>query len=348
MKPALELWDLLSRAYPCPAFSGICQSMRWDPKNGHIPRGFLGATGKLSEVELVLVFAEPGDPKPGDHETPEAALAHAYQSFKSGSGVFHQKARLFFNLCWPGQPFDEQLKRVWVTESVLCSAEWSTGPVPKEIEHECGHRYLKQQLALLPNAVVVGLGSKAQSRLKKIGIHQFEKAHAFGLPGCNQKEALPSWIRVAELLKVKTREVSRTAYCRPIPLMEPVQVEELPDKISLPRSGQVSVTTGRKTLTREEASEYTRALERKAETIGIDLERWILSVGKPNDIRPGKGPRHAIVACAQEWAAKGATYGGVLGLTVLQGDGQKYKIRTHDLAGFVCANGYCDIEPPTT
>jgi hypothetical protein len=107
-----------------------------------------------------------------------------------------------------------------------------------------------------------------------------------------------------------------------------------------------SMTLERGILTREEATEYTRALERQAEAIGIELDRWILAVGKPNDIRVGKGPRFAIVACAQENAAMGATYGSVLGRTVIQGDGTKYKIRTQDLAGFVCANGYCTITPP--
>ena len=104
----------------------------------------------------------------------------------------------------------------------------------------------------------------------------------------------------------------------------------------------------RKTLTSEEAAAYTRALERRAEGLGIELGKWVLGVGKANDIRQGKGPRHAIVTCAQEWAARGATYGNVLGLSVIQGDGNKYKIRTHDLAGFVCANGYCTIAPPPT
>jgi len=33
-------------------------------------------------------------------------------------------------------------------------------------------------------------------------------------------------------------------------------------------------------------------------------------------------------------------------MTVIQGDGTRYKIRTNDLAGFVCANGYCTIAPP--
>ena len=203
MLPARELLEIFAGAYPCSNFSGICRSMRWDPRNGHIPRGFLGATGKLSEVEMVLVFAEPGNPQPGDHQTMAEALNHAYRSFKSGKGVFHQKARQFFNLCWPGLSFDHQMKKVWLTESVLCSAERSTGSVPVEIERDCGVRYLQKQIALFPNALIVALGGKAQKRLCRIGVKNFEKAHAFGLPGCYQPEALPSWIRVANLIRIK-------------------------------------------------------------------------------------------------------------------------------------------------
>ena len=102
----------------------------------------------------------------------------------------------------------------------------------------------------------------------------------------------------------------------------------------------------RMTMTSAEAAEYTTSLERRATKIGIPLEKWILKPGKANDTRQGSGPRHAIVSCAQEWASKGATYGLVLGMTVKQGDGRSYKNKTCDLAGFVCANGYCMIAPP--
>lgn len=205
MLPTKELLNIFAGAYPCPNFSGVCQHMRWDPPKGHIPRGFLGAAGKLSEVEMVLVFAEPGNPQPGDHLTMAEALNHAYKSFKMGNGVFHQKARLFFDLCWPGLSFDQQMKKVWLTESVLCSAERSTGSVPVEIERECGVRYLQKQISMFPNALVVALGGKAQRRLSKIGVQNFEKAHAFGLPGCYQAEALPSWIRVAKLIRMRNK-----------------------------------------------------------------------------------------------------------------------------------------------
>lgn len=346
MKTSPALLEILKSAYPCSGFAGACRSMRWDPLKGHIPRGFLGATGELSEVELVLVFAEPGNPHPGDHQTMEEALVHAYHSFKTGRGVFHQKARAFFDLCWPGLTFEDQLRRVWVTESVLCSAEWSTGPVAREVEMECGARYLIEQLKLFPNAMVVALGSKAKKRLSRLGLHRIHSAYAFGLPGCNKEEALPSWVRISEHLNVIHTDRLEPEYSTGIPILSPLpETEKNDNNISTPME-ILPMTRERKTLTREEAGEYTSGLERKAAASGIDLDRWVLGLGKANDIRAGKGPRHAIVATAQEWAAKGATYGNVLGLTVIQGDGQEYRIRTHDLAGFVCANGYCTILPP--
>ncbi len=102
----------------------------------------------------------------------------------------------------------------------------------------------------------------------------------------------------------------------------------------------------RKTLTREEAAAFTAALERRAESLGVPLDQWTLQLGKPNDIRLGTGPRFAIVEAAQEAARRGGRYGDVLGSVVIKGDGGRYKIRTCDLAGFVCANGYCEAVPP--
>lgn len=198
--PALK--EVLASAYRCPCFDGVCTTMRWDPAKGHIPRGFLGATGKPSDVELVLVFAEPGDPQPGDHTTIEEALRHAHGAFESGTGLFHKNARKLFHLCWPDLPFEEQLKKVWLTESVLCSALVTTGPVPKPIERECGERFLRRQLALMPNALVVALGGKAQERLERLGVTHV-KAHAIAPPGCNQAAAFPSWVQVAEAVAAR-------------------------------------------------------------------------------------------------------------------------------------------------
>jgi len=180
--------------------------MRWDPRKGHIPRGFIGATGDLNAVEVVFVVAEPGDPEPGDHETMDEAIEHAYKSFRSGNGVFHQKARILFDLCWPSVPFDLQLQKFWLTESVLCSAIHSTAKVPIEIERSCADRYLRRQLELFPKALIVALGSKSGNRLRRIGVIDFESAHAFGKPGCYQTAAYPSWVRIGNILQQR-REV---------------------------------------------------------------------------------------------------------------------------------------------
>ena len=62
--PVKEIIDILLPAYsPCSGFEGACRRMAtWDPQKGHVPRGFVGATSSLEEVEVVLLVAEPGDP----------------------------------------------------------------------------------------------------------------------------------------------------------------------------------------------------------------------------------------------------------------------------------------------
>ncbi len=201
--PCEPLRAILAGAYPCPCFKSVCSSMRWAPEAGHIPRGYLGATGRPEEVELVLVFAEPGDPQPGDHSTMEDALRHAYWAFREGPGQFHQNARFLFDRCWPSLNYDEQLRKVWVTESVLCSAEVSAGTVPSSVGLACGERYLKKQIQLFPQALVVALGNKAADRMNRIGVLGFERAYALGKPGCFQAGAQPSWHRIAELLAAR-------------------------------------------------------------------------------------------------------------------------------------------------
>jgi hypothetical protein len=85
--PCTELQEILLPAYrPCPNLGGPCSNVvKWYPLAGHVPRGFIGATGSANEVELVLITAEPGDPLSDemyDEQTPSAMLArtcsHAY------------------------------------------------------------------------------------------------------------------------------------------------------------------------------------------------------------------------------------------------------------------------------
>ncbi len=198
MKLHKSLADLLAPAYaPCEAFSGKCREMRWNPAQGHVPRGFLGAAGTLKEIELVLVFAEPGDPHEGEtHEGLASAYNYATFGFETGKDQFHRNVRAILDSCWPELSFRQQMKKVWMTESVLCSTKKEGGAVSAAVTGECGKRYLKKQLELLPDALIVALGSKAQNRLRAIGVTNFLPAFAAAPPGCNFSGAMESWARI--------------------------------------------------------------------------------------------------------------------------------------------------------
>lgn len=190
---------------PCRHFGGNCREMRWAPVEGHVPRGFCGATGDLSEVRLVLVTAEPGDPFLGEshlHNSLESAVAFSISHLRDLATPFHRNVRLIMDLCFPGNALDEQLRKVWRTNAVLCSARIECGSVPNLVERTCVSEYLTHQLALVPTAVVVALGGKAQRRLKQAGIHAFPALH----PSCREsntsKEA--SWAALAAHVQQST------------------------------------------------------------------------------------------------------------------------------------------------
>ena len=195
--PSSPLRSLLAQAYePC-QFFGHCKEARWNPASGHVPRGFVGATGLLEDVELVMVFSEPGhphsaewyDPDAGPTETMKACVSHAYESFKSGTDLFHRNTRWFIDRLYPDLTFDQQLQRVWLTEGRLCSIDNEIG---KTTDRTCASSYLAQQVAMLPNATVVAFGGKAKHYLKGIGI-DYVSAYALAPPGANHKPARPSW-----------------------------------------------------------------------------------------------------------------------------------------------------------
>jgi hypothetical protein len=174
--------------------------MRWDPCAGHVPRGFCGATGGINEVQLVLVNAEPGNPREGESyltDSISSAIARSTSSLRNPIKPFHRNTRLIMELCFPGIPLDEQLRRTWRTNAVLCSAKIKCGPVPREIEDTCVQTYLLKQLELFPQeAIVAALGVKAQKRLDRYGI----KAVAAPHPTCRQSTAakMKSWQALAD------------------------------------------------------------------------------------------------------------------------------------------------------
>ncbi len=180
-----ELRHILAPALaPCRHFSGCCRSFAvWEPKIGHIPRGFGGAYRAAESMRLILVTAEPGDPGDTEHYagTPSQMLDRHLALFdemlRTGSlrrnsrpTPFHRSLRTILDLCWPGLTLDEQLARTWFTNAVKCSAPTSGGAIPGEAALTCVTNYAGKEISALPRAFVLALGEKAQGRLRKAGV----------------------------------------------------------------------------------------------------------------------------------------------------------------------------------
>lgn len=186
--------------------------MRWQPRVGHVPRGFCGATGSPDDVKLVLVVAEPGDPHDGEAYDPaarpevlfESVCRYVYGCFENGKDQFHRNVRAILNDCWPDLPFHEQLRRTWITESVLYSASVECGSVPQSVRQACVDRYLARQLSVLPNAIVVAVGGKAHERMRGLP-RPFPRVGSVAPPGCNQRRVRESWKAIAAAVRPAAR-----------------------------------------------------------------------------------------------------------------------------------------------
>ncbi|THJ64732.1 hypothetical protein E8P82_14260 [Arthrobacter echini] len=205
MRPDDKLSEMLRAAYlPCGNF-GACREAQWAPESGHIPRGFLGASGTLDDVEVVMVFAEPGHPHPGEaydrKDSPdtllENAMDHAYEAFAMGTDLFHRNVRWFLDQLYPNLSFNEQLRYVWLTEGRLCSIDNEIG---SQRDHRCAQRYLRAQLEILPNATIVAFGGKAHDYVRRLEVEHV-KAYALAPPGANHRPARPSWERAIGHIK---------------------------------------------------------------------------------------------------------------------------------------------------
>jgi len=195
------LKNILKSAYQCSAISTTCSCVRYAPQNGLLPRGYTGAFGHVSDVKLVICLAEPGEPDPDEFYdvklTPEKLIddiaKRVAQAYSENCSPFHRNVRRVLDYCWPQLSFDDQLKFTWITEATLCSAQKTTGPVPRRVENECAVRYLKPQLALFSHAFVIALGKKAERRLELIDRKPDVVARAAGRPTGDFETADASW-----------------------------------------------------------------------------------------------------------------------------------------------------------
>jgi hypothetical protein len=209
MLPNQTILNVLQPAFePCPGFNDTCSEMKWNPAQGHVPRGFAGALGSIKEVSLVLVTAEPGDPyetevypsAPSD-KVLEASCIAALNILERAKDLYHRNLHYLLDGCFPGLDIHEQLRRTWITDTVLCSAPKEGGKVSKSVSDECRLRYLENQLRCFHDPFVIALGKKAEHRLK--GWPGVVAAFSVAPPGCNRKEARPSWDRPIRLFHAR-------------------------------------------------------------------------------------------------------------------------------------------------
>lgn len=201
--PCEPLVDILTHSLrPCPGFVERCSPFaQWNPSVGHVPRGFVGALGAREDVKLIIVTAEPGDPRAGEKQSVDAddlrgslsrVCEFTYRQMEARFSQYHANVRAVLDLCWPGLDLRNQMIRTWITESVLCSAPVTTGPAPHA--PHCGTEYLAAQLAIFPNTPVIALGRKAQQRTRRIAAGRaIIDGFAAAPPGCNMPGAYPSW-----------------------------------------------------------------------------------------------------------------------------------------------------------
>lgn len=198
-----ELKKILEPAYaPCAGFSDICKEMCWKPLCGHVPRGFYGALGEIKDVELVLVFAEPGNPYfDEEYSGIDSVINYVGKMFRESKDQFHNNVRAILGSCWPNLSIEDKFHKVWMTDSVLCSAKTETGRIPASITRYCGNRYLSAQIELFPSALVVAMGNKAKKRLETIGFTNYIKVSSPAKPEGNKSKAKESWKRIPEELR---------------------------------------------------------------------------------------------------------------------------------------------------
>ncbi len=212
--PTTEILNVLKPAYePCVKFGRECiKTATWAPQRGHVPRGFLGATGGVEDIKLVLLVAEPGNPhKDSQFQSGVTArsfitktITDTYACFRDQTDTFHGNMRRILDLAFPDYILEDQLRRVWITNTYLCSAPRETEYVPAKSWKACGSTYLKAQLELLSGRPVIALGDKAYTRAKSLANsipdldRRLFKGYAASPPGCNRSHAYPSWCKAVE------------------------------------------------------------------------------------------------------------------------------------------------------
>ncbi len=176
--PAPELREILLPSYdPCPGFQGACEGVAtWNPEQGHVPRGFIGALGSLEEVQVVILVAEPGNPHGKESYTFDDTLLtqtfeYAFNLYQTTRYPYHRNLKCLLDMVFPEVPLEDQLKKAWITGTYLCSVPKREDKVEsrdlRKAERGCAERFLVKQLELLEGRPIIALGNKARKRVAR-------------------------------------------------------------------------------------------------------------------------------------------------------------------------------------
>ena len=151
-----------------------------------------------------MVLAEPGDPGDDEmHSGIDSVFNYAEQCYLGKGGQGHRHTMGIILRCFPGLSPQEAMRKVWITESVLCSAKTPGAKVDRACEELCVSTYLQPQLRLFPNATVAAMGSKAYKRLKKY-VPDIVECGAVFPPGCNFPSTKAKWDRLISIVRSTT------------------------------------------------------------------------------------------------------------------------------------------------
>lgn len=215
--PNSKMLDVLRKAHKCKYF-GICAEAKYEPENGHVPRGYLGATGALEEVKVVIMLKEPGHPHSIEQHigsNPEdvlfSTIEYSYGCYDSRKDQLHKNVRDFIDALFPELTFDEQLKKVWITQSRLCSIDDEIGNIAISERRRCLQYNIVEQIKLLPNSEVVISGDASQKAANPSKFPIFEnaiKCGAFAPPGCYQKKVIRSQENAVSEFHIRKNETN--------------------------------------------------------------------------------------------------------------------------------------------
>ena len=171
--PSPELREILLPSHnPCQGFQGMCKGIaNWNPEQGHVPRGFIGAFGSLDEVRVIILVAEPSDPHDKESYTFDDTLMTQTCKYKFGvyrdkKYRYHRNLRILLDRIFPDATLEQQLRNAWIVDTYLRSAPKKSSSMDKRnAERGCAERFLVKQLELFEGRPIVALGRKAQKRV---------------------------------------------------------------------------------------------------------------------------------------------------------------------------------------